>query len=84
MRFVLYGLLGFVGGGIAGSLIGYYGQELLIWLDLSSRLCMEGKCNWASMESGFLGLLTGAILGPLLGFCRAWLHRKRVTAAQQS
>jgi len=81
MRFVVYALLGFVGGSVAGAVIGFCSEELLVWLKLSSRICFEGKCHWDSLRSGLYGFLAGAILGPSLGLWRAWLFRKRATAA---
>lgn len=79
MRFVVYALLGLVGGSIGGGLVAYYGSEILSSLDLLDRRCLEGSCAFGSRVNALLGFILGTILGPLLGLWLVWVRHESQT-----
>lgn len=71
---VLNGILGFVLGGAAGLGIGLLaGSAIVDWLDVS---CFEGGCGYAAAAIGLLGLIIGAIAGPIFAIWRTRRRRK--------
>nr|WP_295461987.1 hypothetical protein [Mesorhizobium sp.] len=69
---ILNAVLGLVLGGAAGLGIGLLaGSAIVDWLDVS---CFEGGCGYAAAAIGLLGLIIGAIAGPVFA---VWRTRKR-------
>ncbi|MFH1797324.1 MAG: hypothetical protein ABIK36_00880 [Pseudomonadota bacterium] len=71
---ILNAVLGFVLGGAAGLGIGLLaGSAIVDWLDVS---CFEGGCGYAAAAIGLLGLIIGAIAGPVFAIWRTRGRRK--------
>lgn len=65
---ILHALLGLVLGGAAGLGIGLLAGSVIVdWLDVS---CFEGGCGYAAAAIGLLGLIIGAIAGPVFAVLR--------------
>lgn len=71
---ILNAVLGLVLGGSAGLGIGLLAGSVIVdWLDVS---CFEGGCGYAAAAIGLLGLILGAIGGPIFAVLRTRRGRR--------
>lgn len=71
---VLNAVLGLVLGGAAGLGVGLLAGSVIVdWLDVS---CFEGGCGYAAAAIGLLGLILGAIGGPIFAVLRTRRARR--------
>lgn len=71
---ILNAVLGLILGGAAGLGIGLLAGSVIVdWLDVS---CFEGGCGYAAAAIGLLGLILGAVGGPIFAVLRTRRGRR--------
>ncbi|WP_262030319.1 hypothetical protein [Microvirga sp. Mcv34] len=76
MRFVVYSLIGAVAGSSIGAAGGFFG-----WLEVVRIKKITGVAVAGGIYFGFYLMLILGALGIAIGVWRAWIFRKRETAA---
>ena len=76
MRFLGYGILGIMAGGLIGLVGGFLLVQFLMAFFPPDN-CREGACGIAAIMLTFYSMLISAGLGFLIGLWQAWRSYKR-------